>query len=292
MKSLASRWWTFTQERFHLGAHLPLVLLFAFANYYVPLQVDFLHMENSRLVLFFFLILSFFFRMRVFDEIKDYEVDLKVNPHRPLARKLLSIRQARVMILFLFLFEALLALSMGQMVFMFYLLPAFYSILMFEEFFIGDWIRTHLTTYAVSHTFVSFLLSMLGFVIATHTFGFQDEIFAFFLMNWCYFNLFEFARKSFAPAEEKPNVESYSRIFSPRGAVLLSLSQMLLGLYLTRQFSFNFTFVMVGGAFYFLLTLPALLKPQPQTFKIFRNGTGVYLLLHYALLVLSMRWIV
>ena len=47
------------------------------------------------------------------------------------------------------------------------------------------------------------------------------------LMYWCIFNLFEFARKTFAPSEERQGVESYSSLFGIAGAVILSISQAL-----------------------------------------------------------------
>jgi 4-hydroxybenzoate polyprenyltransferase len=286
MKSLAKNWWIFTQERFNLAVHVPMVLCFSLVNYFVPLQVNKLDFESTRFLCYFALLFSFFFRMRVFDEIKDYQVDLKVNPLRPLARGILSVAQAKVMILVLYVFELLLAWNLGGLVFAIFIIPAFYSLLMYEEFFIGDWIRPHLTTYAVLHTFVSSLLGLIGYLVATENLGLNREMICFLLMNWCFFNLFEFARKSFAATEERPHVESYTKIFGSRGAVALSLSQVLIGVFLCSQL-FSAQWLWLGAGLYLLCCLPAILKPESHGFKIFRNSSSVYLLVHYILIVYS-----
>jgi 4-hydroxybenzoate polyprenyltransferase len=172
----------------------------------------------------------FFLKLRCFDELKDYEVDLKVNPTRPLARGLLSIAEVRQGILFIILSElAIVGISTGLPGLAIYGLTVAYSLLMFEEFFIGPLIRPHLTTYAVTHTFVA---GLWGWALATIFLSLsQDKIVwapvGLIIYNWLQFNLFEFARKSFAKNEETPNHDSYTSLFGVPKAVLLSLSMVL-----------------------------------------------------------------
>lgn len=235
----------------------------------------------------FVLILSFFFRMRLFDEIKDYEVDLKVNPTRPLARGILSITQVKKMLFFLILLELIIAGSLGLSAFLVHFAAIAYSLLMYEEFFIGDFLRPHLTTYAVSHTFVSTLLGLSSAIAMTGANVLQLPLsfFFFFLMNWAFFNLFEFARKTFAPTEERPHVPSYSNIFGCAGAWFLSISQALLGS-LVIYFLYPSKLIASALLVYLVFTSGYIVFRSEKSARFFRNISGVYLLVHYFFVIL------
>lgn len=279
-------WLILIKERFSPGSYLPMIFIFTLANGLYLAKAASYTFEAGRFIYALLLMLSFFFRMRCFDEIKDYEVDLKVNPTRPLARGILSIAQVKKGLFWMIFFEVILAASLGLWPFMIHVLAIGYSLLMYEEFFIGDILRPHLTTYAVTHTWVSVLL---GVSAATAIIGFnpqklQFQDVCFFLMNWCFFNLFEFARKTFAPNEERPHVPSYSNIFKPFGAWLLSWSQVIVGIILSwvaLGSYMRFYWLVAAAVVYTLLSVGYALNPQEKMAKIFRNGTGVYLLIHY-----------
>ncbi|UOF01079.1 UbiA prenyltransferase family protein [Bdellovibrio reynosensis] len=230
--------------------------------------------------------LSFFFRMRLFDEIKDYEVDLKVNPTRPLARGILSVIQVKKALIGLIIFELVLAACFGRNAFLIHAMAIGYSLLMYEEFFIGEILRPHLTTYAVTHTFVSVLLGLSSAVAMSGVdiTLLSPAILFFFLMNWAFFNLFEFARKTFAPTEERPHVPSYSNIFGCHGAWALSISQVILGVGIIAWY-FSLPLFAVAAGIYILISLGYLLKKTNKTANLFRNISGVYLLLHYLILI-------
>lgn len=90
-------WCIFIQERFPPLKHVPLILFFFLANTFV--------FNGSFLFLSFFIVLLAFFHLRVFDEIKDYKNDLALHPERPLARGLISIREAKRVVFFLLCVE-------------------------------------------------------------------------------------------------------------------------------------------------------------------------------------------
>lgn len=277
-------WLILIKERFSPFQYIPMIVAFTAANGLYLAKMESIPWNWFRFAMAFVLMLSFFFRMRLFDEIKDYEVDLKINPTRPLARGILSVTQVKHALMILILLELVIVSQLGLPSFLVHVLGIGYSLLMYEEFFIGDLLRPHLTTYAVSHTFVSVLL---GISAAVGISGITDlsllsKHAAFFLVNWCFFNLFEFARKTFASEEEKPNVPSYSNIFGTKGAYLLSLSQVVLGLILLRvQFGELLLWPNVLAAVYLIATNAYLLKPNAANAKLFRGATGAYLLGHF-----------
>jgi len=285
-------WWILIKERFSPVSYVPMILLFTGANGLYMSKSLAMEFSWQRYALVLLLMLSFFFRMRCFDEIKDYEVDLKINPTRPLARGVLSVPQVKKGLIVMILFEMILSATMGIWPFVVHTIAIFYSLLMYEEFFIGDLLRPYLTTYAVSHTFVSVLLGASSAVAMTNLS--PDKItntqILFFLMNWAFFNLFEFARKTFALSEERPKVASYSNIFTPRGAWFLSWSQVVAGVVLVHYSLIDqqrFSWIFAGAVVYTLISLVYAVRPKAETARIFRNLTGIYLLAHYILVCLA-----
>jgi 4-hydroxybenzoate polyprenyltransferase len=305
------RWWIFVSERFPLGSHLPMLASFTLANVFMGLalyspvgppvfdrgigtpgpEV----ISWARIFLALVLSLSFFLRLRIFDEIKDYATDLAVNPTRPLARGLISVGEAKRMLALLSVFEISMLLFLSPIVAASHLLAMVYSFVMYKEFFIGDILRPHLTTYAVLHTFVSVLVggSLVSVVTERPFWDFAPALMGLLLINWGFFNLFEFARKTFAPAEERENVESYSKVFGIPGAVALSLSQALLPLLLLSNIvgvSLSKSDWLLLGTLLVLAMGPGLgfaIRRHAFGAKLFRGFVGVYLILGY----LGLAWV-
>lgn len=293
-------WIIFIKERFHPAMYVPTVGLFTVFNVIYAAQGSVFIPPWIFSGLMFAPVLFFFFRLRLFDEIKDYETDLKINPHRPLARGLLSVSEVQQSILSLTVaeFAMIYAITRSWLAVGVYAAPVAYSFLMYKEFFIGNFLRPHLTTYAVLHTFVSGILALALSAIANirlfHSSGVDIVLNPGFilvaLMNWFYFNYFEFARKTFAPSEERPNVPSYSNIFGGKGAVVLSLSQVVLGAAawtMARQFwGLGLPLVtLVSLAIMIFVSLPYAFGPTEKNARFFRNASGAMLLIQYLILI-------
>lgn len=273
------------RERFSLLVYGPMIFVFTLFN--AMISQSFKGLLSIQFSILFLMMLSFFLRMRFFDEIKDYRTDLKIHPDRPLARGAVSIPEVKKWLMSLILFELVLSYQLGSMAFLVHSCAIFYSLLMYEEFFIGDWLGPRLTRYAVSHTFVSFIMS-ISVVVATGVAvqELSQRTLLLLLSNWMYFNLFEFARKTFSLSEEKQNVQSYSSIFGTRGAYLLSLSQVILGQVLIYQYFFLKGIPSyIGSLVFFIFSLPYLFNPGLRQAHFFRTVSSIYLLAHYLLMV-------
>lgn len=264
-----------------------MVAVFSLANVMMAWKLSASQPDFYRYAPAFLLCLFFFFRLRCFDEIKDYEVDLELNPDRPLARGLLSIRQVKWMIAGLTLAEILLCMIAGLSALQAHAIAIVYSFLMFYEFFIGKNLRPHLTTYAVTHTFVA---TFLGWSIAVYASALDltavaTDLFWLAPINWSLFNLFEFARKTFAKAEERSGADSYSSLFKPIGAVLLSFSQIMIALLVVWHLQLpGLHYQLIAAGFPIFSGLFYAWQPKPKSAAWFRNISSVYLLLFYILL--------
>jgi 4-hydroxybenzoate polyprenyltransferase len=221
-------WVVLVRERFPPASYLPMLVLFVAGNATAASSATGVPLDAWRLAAAFAISLSFFLRLRCLDEIQDYPTDVRINPTRPLPRGVLSVAQVRRGALVLAGIELAAAAALGLPIAIAHAIAVGYSLLMYREFFVGRWLRPHLTTYAVTHTFVSVLLggSIMVQTTGTSIADLPASLLAFGAINWGLFNLFEFARKTFAPGEERPGVDSYSSLFRPTGAVLLSLSQI------------------------------------------------------------------
>lgn len=291
---LGDRWLIFIHERFPIAEHAVSIFFLTLGNSAVACAMtgSVFHLYNFSIA--YVVCLLFFFRLRCFDEIKDYATDKSVNPGRPLARGLLSIDDVKKMFVQVTLVEMVLVSLVGVNAFLVHLSAVAYSYLMYKEFFIGRYLSPHLTTYALTHTFVSVLVAfsiftqMTGAAIST----FQPGLVILGLACWSIFNLFEFARKTFSPEEERKNVPTYTTTFGIPGAVLLSLSQVAASvmaiLYLFKQ---GAVIDQVGLYGYFVAaSLPLMTGIGFIFFKsrraaqIFRATCSAYLIVYYGLL--------
>lgn len=221
------RWSQFLLERFPPSSHLPMVALFA-GFHAAESGVE---VPDPRTLVAFCLSLAFFLKLRLYDELKDLDTDRVHHPERPLPRGLVSVRGVRRALAAVLLLETSIAFAWGGMTGIVFLPAVAWSLLMFKEFFLGGWLRRHLTTYAVTHTFVVVPLSMAlqGLLSAREGvlpgLGDLRGFLPTALGCWLVFNVFEFARKTLATSEEREGIDTYSSVWGRTGAVALTATQ-------------------------------------------------------------------
>jgi len=223
MRDAAGRWLRFLRER-HGLAHVLLVLAFALAQGGAARSLG---ASPSWTVLARTVLAcqAFFLLLRLCDEEKDLEEDRAHRPSRPLARGLLSLREAHAgqalsWVLFpVLLLDADRTESAGWLG-----LALLWTFLMRREFFAGAWLRPRLTRYALAHTLV---MVPWGMACTTFLGAASRQALPWAVALWLAFNFFEFSRKTFHPSEELPGVDSYTARFGPAAAVGLSTLQVV-----------------------------------------------------------------
>lgn len=295
--SRLGRWLQFARERFDPASHLVMIGLFYWVHQLLGARAA--AAIGWRAGLLVVGTLAFFFKLRLYDEIKDYETDLEFNPTRPLARGLLVHRDLYLGIAACIALELVTFGVFGWPALLAIAIAIGYSLLMYREFFIGPWIRPHLTTYAVSHTIVSVWLSLALFAAlrGAPAWALERPLLAFAFGNWFLFNIFEFGRKTFTSGEERERVDSYSRIFGRVGAVLLLVAMgvastvLLAGLAEAASGRLVWLAGVVVGAIAVVGGIYAALDRAPWG-GIYRAASSVYIVLIYGALVLFhyMQW--
>jgi 4-hydroxybenzoate polyprenyltransferase len=281
-------WIQFIHERFPLFSHGPMIALFLGGHFALVYSQTKLWPSLSISLFVSMFITIFFLKMRLFDEIKDFEHDKIHNPTRPLPRGLLTVKNVQNAILICLAMEIILAAMINPYSLKYALLAIGYSFLMFKEFFIGPYLRPHLTTYAVVHTIVTIPMAFFIFSALTNSYGFSNLFFYFALINWCVFNIFEFGRKTFVAIEERELIESYSKIFKPVGAVVLVILMALLANFF--QWKIQTTISPFQCLWVIFLTVSGislvLLKSIPAA-KIYRGFSSLYIILFYLTFIIN-----
>ena len=285
--SFFKRWGIFILERFEPVSHALMILTFVGANAYFASALTGATLAPVDLLLTLVVCGLIFFHLRLFDEWKDYDVDCQVNPDRPLPRGLIDKREYKFVTAAVIVLELAVAALIGWHALLAVLIPIGYSLLMLKEFFIGDWLSPRLELYAVTHTLIAAWIAVFIFAGSTGEtiFEIPTHFAVVMAMAWMLFNIFEFARKTFAEDEERPNVESYSRRLTRLGAsalVWVPLVATLVSLYLLVDWGYlSFApFAIAAGlsGVVALTSIGYLVKNTPRFGAIYRNAHSVYLI--------------
>lgn len=289
-------WIQFTKERFGALSHIITIVVFIAAHILIAKSIHSTSFSFINALMLLLGVTAFYFKLRLYDEVKDYEFDVIINKTRPLPRGLLSHKDMYRGMLVCILIEIITFSLQGLNASISIILAIIYSLIMYKEFFIADKIRPYLTTYAIVHTIVTSLLSFAIFSFLTGL-SIIDVVtntvyLSFALANWLLFNIFEFGKKTFATSEERENVDTYSSLFGRTGAVALVASQSVLASYLALNLSGANQEIIFGGmglllAITLILSLRYVFTNKKESAKHYRNFSSVYIVIFYLILIIA-----
>lgn len=216
---LPARMWVFIAERFPPAAYLTLICLFVAAGFVPAARWAGLPADAWRYLAAVGATGALFLHLRMFDELKDAAVDRLGRPERPLPRGLVSeaeLRRAGTLVLAVGL---LFAASLGPGPLAAFVVTAAFVALADFDFGAGRLIHRNLLVYAAVHSPVAPLLLVFAWLAGGATPAAAMAWLA--LLAWALTVGLEFARKTRAPDEERAYVETYSRPFGQRRAMLL-----------------------------------------------------------------------
>jgi hypothetical protein len=231
--SLPARLFAWSHERFPAAHGALFLILYATALLFGrflttdgPLSVDPL-LDGAG----FLAAWAFFLMLRVFDEHKDFDLDLLNHPERVLQSGLITLGHLKVLGVVAIVLQ--LAVTLG---FDGGLGPAtgawavviVWSSLMAKEFFVGEWLEKQLVLYALSHMVVMpmALVWMAGLGATPDMLPVTVGLLA--LLSFLSGAAFEVTRKTRGPEEERDTIQSYSRVFGTTKAPLV-IGGLLIG---------------------------------------------------------------
>ena len=173
---------------------------------------------------------SFFFRLRVFDEEKDFAQDAINHPHRVLQTGRVTLPQLRALAWAGAALEAGWSAGHGPKTLFLWALAVGYSLLMRAEFGVGRWLRARLVLYALSHMLIMPLVIIWLFSAYAPGTGIDLQYLPLLLLLSLLGGFsFELARKLHAPAAERAGVDSYSQALGYGPALALTVAVLLAG---------------------------------------------------------------
>lgn len=222
-KSLVTRLYLYTRERFPLAQYGVITALFAFCGLSLSssLRTGQAQFSWAQFAVAALTTLILFYQLRVADEFKDHIDDCRYAPERAVPRGLVSLRELGSSALLLALLQlALTSLKPGLCPFLFAIWG--YFALMSKEFFIASWLRQHPLYYMLSHMFILVFSDLFITAVDFVGSGKGPGSLLLFFLTGSFFNgmVIEFGRKIKAPECEREGIESYSRALGLQPAVV------------------------------------------------------------------------
>ena len=245
----------------------------------------------------------FFFQLRITDEFKDYEEDLKYRPYRPVQRGIISLKALGKIGIATIIIQIILAHVINSKLIYFMLLVWIYMFLMTKEFFIKNWLTERILIYALSHVVIMIFITLIilkgtGYILESHFLEtlylslerYEKNIFIglipLFALNYLNGIVLEIGRKTRKANEEEYGVQTYSKLWGRKKAVfilcilyaieyilvLLGLSNMYKEFFMTGTLILTITLVI---SIYFIIKF---LK-KDLTGKIPENISGIWILI-------------
>ena len=238
-------------------------------------------------------VISFFFRLRVFDEIKDYDLDSVNHPQRVLQSGRVTLGQLGKLAMAGGVTELLWSGLMGVPALVCWGLAVGYSLLMRYEFFMSRYLSKRLVLYALTHMLVMPLV--IGWIWSAYVpnYGLSRPLFLLAALSLLGGFSFEIARKLHTPAAERELVDSYSKSIGYGPAIftvlVILLSSVAVQCYLLLMLRSGLLPVwVIGGLYVFtlLLYLYALVGPAEKILRLAEVMVSLFMVVGYLSIIL------
>ena len=238
----------YLNERFPLGKNSFFVLIFTLSGYiYTSLlynsKIMYLFTNGVKIGIFqykiialFIIIFMFFFQLRITDEFKDYEEDLKYRAYRPVQRGIISLKTLGKIGIATVIIQIILAHVIDPEIIYFMIFVWIYMFLMAKEFFIKKWLTKRILIYALSHVVIMVFITLViveatqyivpknifdVFILQRYKHNIDIALIPLFALNYLNGIVLEIGRKTRRADEEEHGVQTYSKLWGKKKAVVI-----------------------------------------------------------------------
>lgn len=238
----------YLNERFPLGKNSFFVLIFTLSGYiYTSLlynsKIMYLFTNGVKIGIFqykiialFIIIFMFFFQLRITDEFKDYEEDLKYRAYRPVQRGIISLKTLGKIGIATVITQIILAHVIDPEIIYFMIFVWIYMFLMAKEFFIKKWLTKRILIYALSHVVIMVFITLViveatqyivpknifdVFILQRYKHNIDIALIPLFALNYLNGIVLEIGRKTRRADEEEHGVQTYSKLWGKKKAVVI-----------------------------------------------------------------------
>ena len=216
------RWWIYQRERFPIVAHGPLIAAFSFCAVSLSTQLrGEQRLSPAALVVAFVTCLLFFLQLRIADEFKDFDEDLRYRPYRPVPRGLVSLRELGILFIGSAVIQLALAVWLAPPLVILLVIAWVYLGLMSREFGMRDFLKARPLAYLVSHMMIMPLVDLYAtgtdWMVAGE--GMPKSMWWFLAASFFNGMSLDLGRKIRSPADEEVGVPTYSVLWGTGWAV-------------------------------------------------------------------------
>jgi 4-hydroxybenzoate polyprenyltransferase len=236
-RSFFYRFYIYQKERFPFVGHGLLIAVFSFsAISFARLSAGkegFISVERYVGVAIMCFLL--FLLLRIADEFKDAEDDIRFRSHLPVPRGLIKLSELKALAIVILLFQLCLQLWLFPKMIALYLIVLFYLALMTKEFFIPEWLKKQPVAYVASHMLIIPLVDIYASGVDWFLEGSPAPFGLLYFFGVSFLNgvVLEVGRKIRVPEDESVGVNTYSAMLGKTKASLLWIAFLTFTLFLS-----------------------------------------------------------
>lgn len=164
---------------------------------------------------------AYLLHVRIIDEFRDYEHDLRHHKERPVSSGVISLKELRVIDWLAIVAVPLVSLYSGPEALLIAVAMLLYSYFARKEFFLGLQFRRYFYLYNAVNLVQMLLLQILVYTIANPSFSFTTLVTVHFLFTTTGTIIFEFLRKVKSPGNDGTGKDTYTWFLGLNNALLI-----------------------------------------------------------------------
>ncbi len=288
--SIFQKYYQWSKERFPIpgivlyGGSL-FYLSFFFGNLFSYSRPMSLLETIPGLVVMFLILLH----IRVFDEHKDYKKDVVAHPDRILSKGIITLKDLRILLYIAVAGEIALSLYLGVVPAIIWFCIMIWSLLMFVEFFVPEFLNRHMVLYLISHQIIVPITLLLGFSLrydlSLISVNNAPSFIIFLCGVMCATITYEIARKTWSPDREHELADSYTKFWGIGKAVIVGQAVALCAgsafIYIYIQNAFPVIYTIVIAVLYCIFLASGIVfyvKPENKISKIVEMAGVLFVL--------------
>jgi 1,4-dihydroxy-2-naphthoate octaprenyltransferase len=165
--------------------------------------------------------IAYLLHVRIIDEFRDYEHDLRHHKERPVSSGIISLKELKVIDWLAIVAVPLASLYSGPEALLISVAMLLYSYFARNEFFLGLQFRRHFYLYNAVNLVQMLLLQILVYTIANPSFSFTTLVTVHFLFTTTGTIIFEFLRKVKSPGDDGTGKDTYTWFLGLDNALLI-----------------------------------------------------------------------
>jgi 4-hydroxybenzoate polyprenyltransferase len=165
--------------------------------------------------------IAYLLHVRIIDEFRDYDHDLKHHKQRPISTGVISLKELKFIDLLTVIAVPLASLYSSMDALVIAVVMLLYSYFARKEFFLGLQFRKHFYLYNAVNLVQMLLLQILVYTLANPSFSFTALVTVHFLFTATGTIIFEFLRKVKSPGDDGTGKDTYTWFLGLDNALLI-----------------------------------------------------------------------